>query len=258
MNFYSPASAQVKKLIENSCQIEASLANAGTDAQMQCYRSFCHPICTKLTWDCTFEVGKTELVSFTKFVEMDAYRKALCAQIKAHACVEIAKVCRKGDMFVYNWVDDMTTDSDGLGSLVPYPECAHDSNNEDFVTQICNECSKAFKLVISIPKNLCDNLGSIPGGVPDMVENIGGSWTQNTNREDKTFKKLPQLPEWVPELADGKRTSLRERCEAFQTAFKLDAKAATESFFNPKKICECLGCCDIPEDESPVCWVGSK
>jgi hypothetical protein len=195
------------------------------------------------------------LISFTKFVEMDAYREALCAQIKAHACVEIAKVCPPGDPFLYNWVDDMTTDSDSLGSLVPYPECEHDPENEDFVTGICNECSKAFKLTITIPENLCDNLGSIPGGVPDSSESIGGNWVQNTNRKDNTYKKLPQLPKWVPELADGKRTSLRERCEYFQTAFQIDVKAKAEEFFNARKICECLGCCDVPEGDPPVCWV---
>lgn len=204
-------------------------------------------------------MGKTELISFTKFVEMDAYRLALCAQIKAHACVEIAKVCKPGDPFMYNWVDDMTTDSDSLGSLVPYPECSHDEDNQDFEAGICSECTKAFKLTITIPPNLCDNLGNIPGGVPDVEEAIGGTWKSNPEKEDEKinlWKKLPQLPKWMPELADGKRTSLRERCQAFQTAFKVDGiKAKAETFFSPRKICECLGCCNVPENDPPVCWV---
>lgn len=103
-------------------------------------------------------------------------------------------------------------------------------------------------------ENACDNIGSIPGGVPDYTEEVGGVWVQNPMKADKMFKKLPQVPDWVPELADGKRISLRERCEMFQVKFKTKGiEAKIKKFATPKRICECLGCCDVPEGK-PQCF----
>lgn len=230
----------------------------------QCAKSLCDPLCLRTTWECKFvsTTDEKSYVSFSKFVENEEYIKAMCAQIQAHACTELMSCCEKNDPFVYSWVDGMTTKEDGIHSLVPYPECDHDATNTALADLICASCKSKFKLESVQPiQNACDNLGDVPGGVPEyrpIPGSDGDTWKQNFPGGfpvKDMIKRLPQLPIWVPEFADGKRTSLRERCNAFQLKYKtsgMESKILGQ--WNPEKICQCAGCCDVPKG-TPQCYI---
>lgn len=230
------------------CEVENDVGGA----KEQCARSLCDPLCLRMTWECK-AVSKSNdesFVSFAKMVENIEYTRAICAHVKAYACTEIMKCCKKDDPFVYEWVEGMASEEDGIHTLVPYPECDHDVENEPLSTILCSSCQKEFALETFQPiANACDNLGSTPGGVPDYEENPGptsGNWVANPNKMDKMWKKMPQVPLWVPEYADGKRKSLRERCEMFQQQFKQGGwEAKILNKITPEKTCKCMGCCNV-------------
>lgn len=150
-------------MINEACLTDTIPGRAKDDAMTQCKRSFCHPLCTKMTWDCKASAKSDDksFVKFTKYVENDSFRKALCAQIQAHACTDIMKCCQRDDPFVYNWVDGMTSAEDGIARLVPNPECAHDPNNKALSDILCNECQKQFKMVRFDASTLSSSFASL-------------------------------------------------------------------------------------------------
>lgn len=239
-------------LVEEACGTDSIPGDTKTMAKDQCKRSFCHPVCTTLTWDCVGSASndKNGIVNFETKNEFNilqpAVLGAICAQVKAEACTNIMKCCKKDDPYIFNWVEDMALQPDGIQTMVPSPICAHDATNKGLAESMCSTCMAEAKLVqFGIMKGACLSLGDIPGGVPDW----SGVDIYKTEQEGLP----PQVEEWVPKLADGKRLSLREKCTLFQEKFQQEFESKVTEMATPKKICQCLGCCDqsVKEDQ---CW----
>ena len=110
-------------------------------AYWQCRDSLCHPLCTQYAFKCELEIpGDGFFESLTAMGSI--YAEALCAQISARWC-SIPKAqggtgcCNANDHALFEWVESKTYDETGLRTLLPIPQCAHDSSDADLSSNMC-------------------------------------------------------------------------------------------------------------------------
>ena len=182
----------------------------------RCTDTFCSPLCTSRAWTC--DVAVKGRGAFAASVS-PAERAALCAQVVGHACGGAFSCCA-ADAALGAWVRGHASDEFTGAPLLPLAGCVHDAANASAAKRACGACKGALRVKLRAAMRADD----CRWGSPDMP-----------SAKDK------------PAPAGYSLFSLEERCAAL--AKKLNAKLAALQKEVGQKLCQCAGCCDVPDGQ---------
>ena len=214
-----------------TCQNTQDMADAG-DAQTECKKMFCDPLCLRDTWKCEIHASNF------KEALTPAVTRALCAQFLAHGCSTVMQCCDPLDPMLFRYTEAAFYGGQGLPqTAMNIGTCAHDPAIKEQADMVCTACRADVTVSFQLLDDRCGNLMS--SKPLESKENERDLF----HAEEDHFQVNRVLEPYLlkPLGVAGTHRTLRERCRALQA--KVAGMLAVMVPIANEKICNCLGCC---------------